>query len=139
MSDTTTNDPADFRAVARNLTDTLAKGWEKGRIDQIMTVFNDEAVFVETPFSAPLTGVVAIRQWMSDIPYAQSETTFRTGEIYTAGPWFSTEFTLRFRRRKTGQWVEARGAFFAETDGELITELRMFWHRWNGGQETSLP
>ena len=139
MSDPTTIDPADFRAVARNLTDTLAKGWEKGRIDQIMTVFNDEAVFVETPFSAPLTGIVAIRQWMSDIPYAQSETTFRTGELCTAGPRCSTDITLRFRRRKTGQWVEARGAFFAETDGELITELRMFWHRWNGGQETSLP
>lgn len=139
MSDPTAPEPTEIRAVARALTDTLAKGWEKGRVDLIMTVFNDEAVFVETPFSAPLTGAVAIRQWMSDIPYAQSETTFRTGEVYLAGPWFSTEFTLRFRRRKTGQWVEARGALFAETDGELITELRMYWHRWNGGRETSLP
>ena len=65
MSDITPNEPADFRAIGRSLTDTLAKGWEKGRIDLIMTVFNDEAVFVETPFSQPLRGVVAIRQWMS--------------------------------------------------------------------------
>jgi ketosteroid isomerase-like protein len=34
-----------------------------------------------------------------------------------------------FRRRRTGQWVDARGAIFCETDGERITEMRMYWHR----------
>jgi ketosteroid isomerase-like protein len=132
-------DAGTIRALGRTLADTLAKGWAKGRVDDIMTVFAEDAVFVETPFSPPLRGAAEIRRWMSDIPYAQSETTFHTGEIFGVGPWFSTEFTLRFRRRKTGQWVDARGALFAETDGKVITELRMYWHRWNGGRETSLP
>lgn len=127
------------RALGRALCDTLAQGWNRGRVDTMLEVFAEDAVFVETPFSHAVTGLDAIRQWASDIPYYQSEATFSTGEIYAAGPWFSTEFKLIFRRRTTGEWVEARGALFAETDGSKITELRMYWHRWNGGRETSLP
>ena len=137
MTNSTTPDPAAMRVVARALTDQLAEGWSKGRPDLMVGVFAETAVFVETPFSTPLTGVDAIRQWASDIPYYQSEATFSVGEVFTAGPWFSTEFKLVFRRRTTGEWVDARGALFAETDGVRITELRMYWHRWNGGRETS--
>lgn len=126
------------RALARQLLDDFARGWSRGRLDVLLAVFTEHAVFIETPFSAPLTGTEAIRGWASDIPYAQSEAEFTTGEVYLAGPWFSTEFKLTFRRRKTGEMVEARGALFAETEGELISELRMYWHRWNGGRETSV-
>jgi len=63
---------------------------------------------------------------------------FTSGEIYAAGPWFSTEFKCVFRRRRTGEWVEARGAIFCETESDRITEMRMYWHRWNGGRETSI-
>jgi SnoaL-like domain len=136
-STTTSNDAT--RALGRQLVDTLASGWNKGQVDTMLAVFSEEAVFIETPFSAPRTGTWAIREWANDIPYYQSDVKFSTGEIFVAGPWFSTEFKLVFRRRTTGEWVEARGAMFAETDGTLITELRMYWHRWNGGRETSLP
>lgn len=130
-------DPVAMRSVARDLTDAFASGWTRGRVDLMLDCFAEGGVLIETPFSTPLTGTEAIRSWASDIPYDQSETTFSTGEVFVAGPWFSTEFKLVFRRRKTGEWVEARGAFFAETDGAKITELRMYWHRWNGGRETS--
>jgi hypothetical protein len=103
----------------------------------MMSVYAPEAVFVETPFSAPLTGADAIRGYWAEMPYNQSEVTFSAGEIYGAGPWFSTEFKCVFRRRRTGEWVDARGAIFCETAGELITETRMYWHRWNGGRETA--
>ncbi len=129
-------DPAAFRVRARELTDLFAKGWSRGRVDMLCSVFADDAVFQETPFTDAIRGT-AIQAWAADIPYHQSEATFTTGEVFVAGPWFSTEFKLTFRRRKTGEWVEARGALFAETDGERITELRMYWHRWNGGRETS--
>ena len=104
-----------------------------------MSVYTQDIVFVETPFSAPLKGSDAVRQYWADVPYSQSEVTFTSGEIYAAGPWFSTEFKCRFRRRRTGEWVEARGAIFCETSGSLISEMRMYWHRWNGGRETGKP
>lgn len=133
------SDDSSFPARAREMLDTFAKGWSKGRVDMMVDLFHPQAILLETPFSPPMQGVDAIRAWAADIPYHQSETTFSTGELFVAGPWFSSEFKLVFRRRKTGEWVDARGALFAETDGQKITELRMYWHRFNGGRDTAPP
>ena len=132
MTDTTAE-------LGRQLIDTFGRGWSKLRVDLIASAFAPEAVFLETPFSEPLRGVEAIRKYWSDVPYHQSEVTFTSGEIFVVGPWFSTEFKCVFRRRRTGEWVEARGALFCETGDGLITEMRMYWHRWNGGRDTSKP
>lgn len=132
-------EPSATRALGRYLIDILGKGWSKGDLDLLLSIFADEIVFVETPFSEPLHGIDAVRRYWADVPYHQSEVTFSSGEIYAAGPWFSTEFKCVFRRRRTGEWVEARGAIFCETIGDRIAEMRMYWHRWNGGRETSKP
>ena len=121
--------------LARELVDKFARGWSKANLDLICSVFADDAVFKETPFTESLTGLPAVRRWWADVPYHQSEITCTTGEIYSVGPWFSTEFKTVFRRRRTGDWVEARGALFCETAGGKITEMRMYWHRWSGGRE----
>ena len=120
---------SDTRSLGRTLIDAFALGWTKADVNGILSVFSEQAVFVETPFSAARTGWDAIRSYWADVPYNQSEIKVTTGEIYAAGPWFSTEFRAVFRRRRTGDWVEARGAIFCETDGEKITEMRMYWHR----------
>ncbi len=119
----------DIRALGRTLVDSLTKGWSKADISLIMSVFTENAVFSETPFSTPVTGTEAIRRYWSDVPYHQSDITATSGEIYGAGPWFATEFKTVFRRRRTGEWVEARGALFCETQDGKISELRMYWHR----------
>ncbi len=119
----------DTRALGRSLIDTFGQGWARGNVELLMSVFSADAVFVETPFSAPLKGTEAIRGYWAETPYYQSEATFTSGEIYAAGPWFSTEFKCVFRRRRTGEWVDARGAIFCESDGALIAEMRMYWHR----------
>lgn len=115
--------------MIRELVDTFARGWSKGQVEVILSTFTPDAVFLETPFAEPLKGSEAIRKYWSDVPYHQSEITVTTGEIYLAGPWFSTEFKAVFRRRRTGEWVEARGALFGETEGGRISEMRMYWHR----------
>lgn len=115
--------------LARELMDTFASAWSKGLIDRILSVFTIDAVFLETPFAEPLSGLDAIRRYWSDVPYHQSEITVTTGEIFVAGPWFATEFKSVFRRRRTGEWVEAKGAVFCETKHGRISEMRMYWHR----------
>ena len=127
------------RALGRVLVDTFGNGWARGNIDQLMSVYAPDAVFIETPFSQPIRGAEKIRRYWLDVPLHQSEVSFSSGEIYGAGPWFSTEFKCVFRRKRTGEWVDARGAIFCETGAGLVTEMRMYWHRWNGGRETSLP
>jgi ketosteroid isomerase-like protein len=125
--------------LGRQLIDTFGRGWSKLRVDLIAEAFTPEAVFVETPFSDPIRGLDGIKKYWADVPYHQSEVTFTSGEIFVAGPWFSTEFKCVFRRRRTGEWVDARGALFCETEGGRISEMRMYWHRWSGGRDTSKP
>lgn len=129
----------DTRELGRTLIDIFGQGWSRGNVDLQMSVFAGDMVFVETPFSQPLHGAEAVRRYWLEVPLHQSEVTFSSGEIFAAGPWFSTEFKCVFRRKRTGEWVDARGAIFCETDGAKITEMRMYWHRWNGGRETSKP
>jgi ketosteroid isomerase-like protein len=130
---------ADIRALGRSLIDIFGNGWSKGDIELLMGIYSPDPVFIETPFSTPIRGLADIRRYWADVPYHQSEVTFASGEIFAAGPWFSTEFKCVFRRRRTGEWVDARGAIFCETEGGRISEMRMYWHRWNSGRETSKP
>lgn len=113
----------------RRLIDAFGRGWEQGDVEQILSVFTSDAVFVEGPFSPRETGHAAIRRYWQDVPKNQAEVSFRSGEIYTAGPWFATEFRCTYRRRRTGEWVEAKGAIFCETKDEKISEMRMYWDR----------
>ena len=119
----------DTRALGRTLIDTFGQGWARGNVELLMSVFRADAVFVETPFSTPLEGTDAIRGYWIETPFYQSETTFTSGEIFAAGPWFSTEFKCVFRRRRSGKWTDVRGSIFCETEGERIAEMRLCWER----------
>lgn len=113
----------------RELVDTFGRGWERGDVETIASLFAPDAVFLEAPFADRETGIDAIRAYWKDVPTNQAEVSFRAGEIYVAGPWFSTEFRCTYRRRRTGEWVDARGALFCETKDGKITEMRLYWHR----------
>src|SRR5262245_58174992 len=103
----------------------FGKAWEKGKTDQLLEVFADNAVFQSSPFDAKLNGKDEIQAYWRDTPNEQAEVSFRFGEIHAVGPWFSTEFKCTFRRRRTGQWVDVRGALFCETANGKISEMRM--------------
>jgi ketosteroid isomerase-like protein len=116
-------------AVYRELVDAFGAAWERGDVDAITAVFTPDATFLETPFSERAVGMAAIRAYWSDVPATQADVSFRSGEIYVAGPWFATEFRCTYRRRRTGEWVDARGAMFCETRDDKVSEMRMYWHR----------
>jgi ketosteroid isomerase-like protein len=117
----------------RALVDSFGAAWERGDVEATASLFTPDATFLETPFSQPLRGIAAIRDYWRDVPTTQAEISFRSGEIYVAGPWFATEFRCTYRRRRTGEWVDARGAMFCETKDGKLSELRMYWHRYPGG------
>jgi SnoaL-like domain len=118
-----------IRTLGRTLVDEFGRGWSRGKVDVMLSVFAPEAVFQAGPFEEPLVGSEAVKSYWADVPLYQSEITFTSGEIFAVGPWFSTEFKCTFRRRRTGEWVDARGSIFCETNGTLITEMRMYWER----------
>ncbi|NNG15935.1 MAG: nuclear transport factor 2 family protein [Gemmatimonadales bacterium] len=135
MGATSTDEPRDTGALGRSIVDSFGKGWAKQDIDLLVSVFLDDAVFLETPFAPPRKGLDAIREYWRDVGYHQSEGRFSSGEVFAIGPWFSTEFKFVFRRRRTGEWVDVRGALFCETSRGKVAEMRMYWHRWAEGRE----
>lgn len=124
-----TDSTGDIRALGRTLVDEFGRGWARGKVDVMMGVFAPEPVFQETPFSESLRGMDAVRGYWADVPLHQSEISFTAGEIFIVGPWFATEFKCTFRRRRTGEWVDARGAMFCETADGKVTEMRLYWDR----------
>jgi ketosteroid isomerase-like protein len=108
-------------------------GWQKADADAMVVPFAEDAVFIPAPFERPIKGRPAIAEYWKDIAFEQAEISFRFGEIFAAGPWFSTEFRCTFRRRRTGEPVDVRGALFCETAGGKISEMRMYWERRVGG------
>lgn len=130
-----TDPPEETAKLGRRLIDTFGRGWERTDPQTLLSVFASDATLVETPFGAPLYGMTEIRGYWQDLSFHQSEVRFASGEIFVAGPWFATEFTVAFRRRRTGEQVEARGGMFCETRDGLISEMRLYWHRRVGGRE----
>ena len=113
----------------RSLLDQFADGWNKGEPGRMADAFLPDGVFQAGSFEAPLKGRQAILDYWRDVPLAQSDISLRYGEIFVAGPWFSTEFRCTYVRRRTGESVDVRGALFGETKDGKIAELRMLWER----------
>lgn len=119
----------DPRSQYSALIGQFGEGWEKADPNLLLRPFGEDSVFVAGPFDPPLRGSTEIARYWRDVAYEQAEIAFRFGEIYVAGPWFSTEFRCTFRRRRSGEAVDVRGALFCETRDGKIAELRMYWHR----------
>lgn len=129
MTDPSPPPVIDTAALGRQLVDTFGRGWAKGDVELLLSVFTADAVFLDAPFSPPAKGSEAIRAYWIETPYHQSETKFTSGEIFAVGPWFSTEYRCVYRRRRTGEWVDVRGAMFCETSDQRISGMRLYWHR----------
>ena len=117
------------KQLYEELIEAIASGWEKGDEKKIADAFTEAGIFYPAPFDGPLRGRDAIRGYWKDVPREQAEISFKSGEIFIAGPWFATEFRCTFRRRRTGERMDVRGSLFCETEGELLSEVRMYWHR----------
>lgn len=120
------------KAPFEDLVTEFGRGWEKGDAARIVAVFTEDAVFLPMPFDRALKGHGAIKDYWKTVPREQAEIKFRVGEIFIAGPWFATEIRCTFRRRRTGEWIDLRGALFCETRDGKISEMRMYWHRQAG-------
>lgn len=113
----------------RALLDQFADGWNKGDPGRMADAFLPDGVFQPGPFETPLKGRQAIVDYWRDVPLSQSDVSFRYGELFIAGPWFSTEFRCTYQRRKSGEQVDVKGAVFCETKDGKIAEMRMLWER----------
>ncbi len=113
----------------RALLDQFAEGWNQGEPGRMAEAFLPDGVFQPGPFEAPLKGRPAILEYWRDVPLAQDNVSFRYGEVFVVGPWFASEYRCTYRRRRTGEGVDVKGALFCETKDGKIAEMRMYWER----------
>ena len=113
----------------RALLDQFAEGWNKGEPGRMADVFLLDGVFQPGPYEALLEGRPAILDYWRDVPLAQTDISFRYGEVFVVGPWFATEFRCTYWRRRGGDGVDVKGALFCETREGKIAEMRMYWDR----------
>ena len=113
----------------RALLNQFAEGWNNGDPARMADSFLPDGVFQPGPFDTPLKGRQAIQDYWRDVPQAQSDVSFRYGELFVAGSWFSAEFRCTYQRRRTGERVDVKGALFCETQDGKIAEMRMLWER----------
>lgn len=121
------------KQIYEKLINDFGQGWQGGDETMIANAFTESGVFSPAPFDKPLKGREAIRGYWKGVPKEQAEISFKSGEVFIAGPWFSVEFRCTFRRRRTGERMDVRGSLFCETEGELLSEVRMYWHRSSFG------
>ncbi|MBI3081592.1 MAG: nuclear transport factor 2 family protein, partial [Gemmatimonadetes bacterium] len=65
----------------RSLLDQFADGWNQGEPGRMADAFLPDGVCQPGPFDAPLKGRQAILDYWRDVPLAQSDVSFRYGEI----------------------------------------------------------
>jgi len=116
-----------------SLVQEFGRAWERGSSHAMADTFTEDGILKPTPFDPPMQGRAAIAEYWREIPLEQGDISFQFGEIFVAGPWFSTEFKCAFRRLRTGDEIEITGGLFCETSAGKISEMRMYWHRARTG------
>ena len=124
-----TDPPEGRKSEYERMVTAFGQAWESGNARAIAEVFTENGTFYPDPFATPVHGRRHIEDYWLDLPKTQAEVAFKWGEIYAAGPWFAVEIKCTFRRRRTGEWVDLRGALFCETRQGEILEMRMYYHR----------
>ena len=116
-----------------SLVQEFGRAWERAQPGAMAEVFAAEGVLVPGPFDPPVKGRAAIAHYWHDVPLQQGDISFQFGEVFVAGPWFSTEFKCAFLRLRTGDRIEICGGMFCEAAAGKISEMRMYWHRAQTG------
>jgi ketosteroid isomerase-like protein len=105
--------------------------WERGDPDAVVQIFAPAAAYVETPFSEPMRGHAAIRDyWIEGARDGQRDVKFHAQPAALIDGVGYAHWHATFIRIKTGGAVELDGMLAARfaADGRC-SEFREWWHR----------
>lgn len=106
--------------------DEYATAWETGDADAAAALFAADATYHETPFTEPLEGRGAIREYWAEATATQDETACETAVEALGRDHGLARFRASFVRR--GNAVEIDGLLQARFLGRDCVELREWWH-----------
>lgn len=123
------------KADARDWLDRYKQAWEGQDPDLLLTLFTEDAHYIETPFGAPAVGHAAIRDyWQEGAVTGQHDIAF-DGTLWTVQDEVAlAHWTARFTRTASGQRIALDGVFrltFAPGTGSppKCRKLQEWWFR----------
>jgi uncharacterized protein (TIGR02246 family) len=122
--------PAKPDLVLWRIMEDYRRAWEHQDANLLLTLFTEDATYLENPFNEPLSGHHAIRQyWQQVVTTNQKDIRFRWRPVYSSENDHTIEWEAEFTRLKPSQRVELRGMMFLAFSGERIARLREYWHK----------
>jgi len=127
--------PAKPDPILWRIMEDYRRAWERQDANLLLTLFTEDATYLENPFNEPLAGHHAIRDyWQRVVMTNQKDIRFRWRPVYSSGNDHSIEWEAEFTRLQPAQRVELRGMMFLAVSGERIARLREYWHKKDSPQ-----
>lgn len=105
------------------------EAWEKRDAEAVGLLFQDDALYFETPYAEPFQGREGIRNYWSTVTADQRDITFESKPIGVIDGTAIAQWSSKFTLASNGANVELNGVFFLEfNDQGLCTTLREWWH-----------
>src|SRR5438105_3081658 len=93
----------------QDLLAAFKQAWERRVPDQIVELFTPDAEYRPDPFTQPLQGANAIREWWNQIAATQANVEFDAERIWVSGPTILASWHAAYTRRADSRRIRARG------------------------------
>lgn len=108
---------------------TYGRAWESRDAELVLTLFTDDASYQESPWSQPMVGKDAIRQYWLPVTSTQREIHFELGDVHICHDRVYAEWRCRYLRTTSGKPFELRGILILELRDGRIARLHEYWLR----------
>lgn len=110
--------------------DAYGRVWERRDPDAVLELFADDAVYHETPFSPPLCGRDAIREYWRHVQRSQNQIRFSYESLTIDGNRAVAHWSASFVRIPSGIKVKLDGIFLLTFNAEgRCQTLREWWQK----------
>lgn len=104
------------------------EAWEQRDAQRAAALFTENAAYHEMPFDAPKAGRSGIRDYWTTVTADQRNIAFTSQVVAVTGSTAVARWSSRFTLASNGARVELDGVFILTFEGELVSELREWWH-----------
>ncbi len=110
--------------------DAYGRAWESRDPDAIAELFAEDALYLETPFEAPMRGRAAVVEYWQGVRRTQEDVHFRREILAIAGETGIAHWWASFVRVPSGKRIHLDGVAAVTLDPSGRCRLfREWWHR----------
>jgi ketosteroid isomerase-like protein len=100
--------------------------WATADADAAAAIFTEDARYRDQPYDEPYVGRQGVHDYWTKVTATQSDIHFRYGKPIVDGDRAAVEWWVTLKN--DGFQVTLAGEFYLRFDGELVADLREYWH-----------